>query len=79
VDQNELQWLELLIDYKVDPNTIHAETGYSPLMLAAFNNNDEAVRILVRGGANIDFQVKDVSVINIVTLFCELILPTLTS
>lgn len=61
VDRNETDWVDLLLTHKADPNALHPETSYSPLMLATFSDHRQVAHMLIKAGANLDYQVPKVS------------------
>lgn len=63
-DRNETVWVELFLRYKADPNVPEPESGYSPLMLATYNNHLEVAYFLIKHGANLDYQVPKVCLLN---------------
>ncbi len=60
VDRNEIEWAELLLMYKADANIPEPDSGYSPLMLAAYNDHLEIAYYLLKFGASLDYQVPKV-------------------
>ncbi len=60
VDRNEIEWVELLLMYKADTNIPEPDSGYSPLMLASYNDHLEIAYYLLKFGANLDYQVPKV-------------------
>lgn len=55
VDANshDLQTLSLLLKHHADPNLAHRDTGVTPLMIAAVENNRGYMRLLLEAGADV--------------------------
>lgn len=55
VQKGNLQMAQTLLQYKADPNSKNAG-GLTPLMIAAFGNQDMLVSLLLKAGANADLK-----------------------
>ena len=50
-----IEYLDLLLKYGANPNSVN-RSGFTPLMMAAKENETQAVRLLIKRGANVNQQ-----------------------